>query len=589
MWYRRAYEGVQNFMECLTGKCVYEGIVIGKTYLDKDTELQNEKEDISFEEIDREKERLELGIKKASSSLKILKNELIGKVDESELDIIVAHLLLLEDPMYISDIKKCIEKKQKRAEYAVEEVTDKFIKLFENIDSPIYRQRGLDIKDVSKRLIDTLKSTDENYKKFHEKILITKEIYPTELLKLHKDGVHLKGIIMEYGGETSHVAILAKSLKIPTLMGVEDIFNHAWKEDIILDTTEENTCVIVDPTLEQIKKYEKKREKFLEKVDGVKKIANLPSITKDGVKVELYLNLGDSEQKLEEIGAKDVTGVGLLRTEMIYMKSHEFPDEAKQLEIYRKMLENFSSEQPIIIRTLDIGADKQLSYFKMKNEANPFLGLRGIRFSLKNQEIFEEQLSAILKLSNEKNIKIMYPMITNLSEIREANRILERVKKRLRCEGTPFNEKIEVGIMVEVPSVIMMAEAFAKEIDFFSVGSNDLTQYILATDRLSETVGELYTSYNPAVLRGINHVKKAADKYNKKISVCGEMAGEPKAIVALLSLGIRDLSMVEASVLAAKSLIRNLNYSELSQIKEKILESENSEEVKNILKDYINY
>lgn len=576
-------------MEYLTGKCVYEGIVIGKTYVDIDTELQNERENISLEEVEEEKKRLDTGIEKAVLSLKSLKDELTGKVDNSELDIIVAHLLLLEDPMYISDIKKYIEKKQKKAEIAVQEVTDKFVKLFENIDSPIYRQRGLDIKDVSNRLIDSLKSVDENYKKFDGKILITKEIYPTELLKLHKDGIKLLGMIMEYGGETSHVAILAKALKIPTLMGVKDIFNHAWEDDIILDTTEENTCVIVAPTSEQVEEYERKREIFLKKIDGVKKSAHLPSVTKDGVEINLYLNIGGSEKKLEKLELSNVAGVGLLRTELIYMKSQDFPSEDRQLELYKEMLENFSSEQSIVIRTLDIGADKQLSYFKMKSEANPFLGLRGIRFSLENREIFEAQLGAILRLSSEKNIKIMYPMITTLAEIREANKILEGVKSRFRAQGIAFDENIEVGIMVEVPSVIMMAEAFAKEVDFFSVGSNDLTQYILATDRLSESVGEMYNSYNPAVLRAINHIKKAADKYNKKISVCGEMAGEPKAIVALLSLGIRDLSMVETSILPAKTLVRNLNYSELERVKELILECSSPEEVKNILKDYVNY
>lgn len=577
-------------MERLAGKCVYEGIVIGETYLDIDTELQTEKENITFEEIEKEKIRLEQGIESTIFDLKTLKKDLKGKLNEKELEMIEAHILLLEDPMYISDIKNLIVKKLKKAEVAVKETTEKFIKLFENIDSPIYRQRGLDIKDVSKRLIETLKSVNEDYKNFDQKILITKEIYPTELLKLHKEGVNLKGIIMEYGGETSHVAILAKALKIPTLMGVNDIFNHNWKGQIILDTTEENNCVIADPDEEQIKEYQKKQKKFLRKIETIKGGAKLPSITQDGVKVELYLNLGDTEQgKSSDVDRKLVAGVGLLRTELLYMKSHDFPTEEEQMDKYLQILNGFSKEQPIIIRTLDIGADKQLSYFKMTTEANPFLGLRGIRFSLRYREIFETQLRAILRLSNERNIKIMYPMITTLLEVREANRVLEKVKEDLRKESIPFDENIEVGIMVEVPSVIMMAEAFAREIDFFSVGSNDLTQYILATDRLSETVGELYSSFNPALLRAIYHVKKAADKYNKKISVCGEMAGDLKGIVALLSLGIKDLSMVESSILSAKSLVRSLEYKVLENIRESILNCETEEQVKNILKEYINY
>lgn len=577
-------------MEYLMGKCVYEGVVIGKTYLDIDTNLQTEKESINFDEIEKEKSRLETSIEKSILSLKNLKEDLSDKIDKKELEIIEAHLLLMTDPMYISDIKKLIEQKQKRAEFAIKEVTDKFIRLFENIDSPIYRQRGLDIKDVSNRLIEALSSETEDYKEYDGKILITKEIYPTELLKLHKEGIKLEGIIMEYGGETSHLAILAKALKIPTLMGVTDIFNHNWKEKIILDTTEEDGLVIIEPNENQLEEYNQKRENFLKKLERIKQSAALSCITRDGENIHLYLNLGDNTQKKSsEINRNLISGVGLLRTELIYMNSSDFPTEEEQLNKYKKILSGFSKEQPIIIRTLDIGADKQLSYFKMESEANPFLGLRGIRFSLRYRDIFETQLRAILRLSNEKNIKIMYPMITTLKEVREANKILEKIKTDLKNEGVAFDESIEVGIMVEVPSVILLAEEFAKEIDFFSIGSNDLTQYILATDRLSETVGELYNPYSPAILRAIYHIKKAADKYNKKISVCGEMAGDLKAIVALLSLGIKDLSMVESSILAAKSLIRNLNYQNLTEIRKNILECEDEDEVKDILKKYINY
>ena len=577
-------------MEFLSGKCAYEGIVIGEIYVEKDTYLEPEKEIVSFDEISTELQRFQESLKKAELSLVVLKNDLHGKIDKKELSMIDAHILLLRDPLYISDIKKCIQNKQKKSEYAIIETTEKFIKLFENIDSPIYRQRGLDIKDVCNRLLDTLKSENEGYKNFHNKILITKEIYPTKLLKLHRDGIHIKGIIMEYGGETSHVAILAKALKIPTLMGVADIFRHNWSETVILDTTEEAGYVITNPNNEDIINYEFKQREFKERLKTIKDNSYLPSVTKDGVPINLYLNLGDSNHhKLKEVDRSKVSGVGLLRTELLYMNRSKFPSEDTQFKIYKDVLKDFSKEQPIIIRTLDIGADKQLSYFQMQNETNPFLGLRGIRFSLENKEIFKTQLRTILRLSAEKNIKIMYPMITSILEVREANSILNVAKSELKNENIPFNENIEVGIMVEVPSVVMMAEAFAKEVDFFSVGTNDLTQYILATDRLSETVNNLYSGYNPAVLRAIYHLKKAADKYNKKISVCGELASESKAIVALLSMGIKDLSMVETSILHAKFLIRNLNYKEIQDIRDSILECDSAEEVENILKKHINF
>lgn len=577
-------------MEFLSGKCAYEGMVIGEIYIEKDTYLESDTEIISFDEISTELQRFQESLKKAELSLVVLKNDLNGKIDKKELAMIDAHILLLRDPLYISDIKKCIQNKQKKSEYAIIETTEKFVKLFENIDSPIYRQRGLDIKDICNRLLDTLKSENEGYRNLHNKILITKEIYPTKLLKLHRDGIHIKGIIMEYGGETSHVAILAKALKIPTLMGVPDIFSYNWSETVILDTTEKAGYVIVNPTDEIIIDYQFKQKEFKERLKTIKDNSYLPSVTKDGVPINLYLNLGDSNHhKLKEIDRNKVSGVGLLRTELLYMNRSEFPSESTQFKIYKDVLKDFSKEQPIIIRTLDIGADKQLTYFQMQNETNPFLGLRGIRFSLENKEIFKTQLRAILKLSAEKNIKIMYPMITSILEVREANSILNIAKSELKSENIPFNENIEVGIMVEVPSVIMMAESFAKEVDFFSIGTNDLTQYILATDRLSETVNNLYSGYNPAVLRAIYHLKKAADKYNKKISVCGELASESKAIVALLSMGIKDLSMVETSILHAKFLIRNLNYKEIQNIRDSILECTSTEEVENILKKYINF
>ena len=269
------------------------------------------------------------------------------------------------------------------------------------------------------------------------------------------------------------------------------------------------------------------------------------------------------------------------------MKSNSFPNEEKQLEMYREITREFSEKQTIIIRTLDIGADKQLSYFNMKNEKNPFLGLRGLRFSLENIEIFKTQLRAILRLSSEKNIKIMYPMVTNVVEVKKAHEILEIVKNELRDEGKSFDNDIEVGIMVEVPSVILMAEEFAKEVDFFSVGSNDLTQYILATDRLSETVGYLYDSFNPSILRAINILQKAASKYNKKVSVCGEMAGNPKATLALMSIGIRDFSMVEPSIPTIKTLIRNIDIQELEEVKEKILGESDIKSIKKYLKEKV--
>lgn len=576
-------------MECLNGKSVYEGIVIGKVHIDAETEKDQNTDNTPITDVVREKARLELAVEKATESLEKLKSTLADTVDQKELQIMDAHLMLLKDPMFLKDIESWIEKKLQRAEVAINVVTQKYVELFEKIESPLYKQRVLDIKDVSKSIVDLLSNSEENLKDLDGKILITKEIYPTELLKLHKANISIKGIIMEYGGETSHVAILAKTFKIPTIMGVENIFAHDWTQNIILDTTRDSSCIILQPTEEQVAEYSAKKKLIEEKMRKIDESANLPAVTKDGKDISLYLNIGGGETSGEAIEKKSIAGVGLLRTELIYMKSNSFPDEEKQLSIYRNLLKEFDKNQTVIIRTLDIGADKQLSYFKLKDEQNPFLGLRGLRFSLENEEIFKVQLRAILRMSGERKINIMYPMVTNLEEVDRANKILEEVKLELKSKGQEFDPNIEVGIMVEVPSVIMMAEEFAQKIDFFSVGSNDLTQYVLATDRLSQTVGQLYDGYNPAIFRAINQIKQAADKYNKKVSICGELAGDPKAIIGFLSLGITNLSMVEASISTAKALIRNSSYEELQNIKENLLKCATPEELKDFLTKYISY
>lgn len=568
-------------MEKLFGKSVYEGIVISDIYLQKKQERVDK--NISIVSIQDEQEKFEHILNIAKNNLKILKESLKENNDLGmNVNIIDSHLSILCDPMFIQDIKKEIDK-HIPLEISIEEITDKYVKLFEKIDNPIYRQRLLDIKDVSSRLLEILDEESFSLEELNDKILVLKELYPTQLLKIIKEKIRLRGIIMEYGGETSHVAILAKALKIPTLMGVPNIFKHAWDKKIILDTREDKSVAILEPTQEILDKYEIAREKFSKKLECIDKNANLESITKDGVKINLYLNIGGKNFR-NYIEKWSVTGVGLLRTELIYMNSNDFPCEEKQLKIYEDLLKDFSKSQPIIIRTLDIGADKQLSYFSMKDEKNPFLGLRGLRFSLENIDIFKTQLKAILRLSASRNIKIMYPMVTNIEEVKRAHEILEEVKKELELKNIKFNKDIEVGIMVEVPSVIMMAEEFAKITDFMSVGSNDLTQYILATDRLSETIGYMYDSLNPSVLRAINILHNACIKYDKKVSICGEMAGDPKGMLALLSLGIKNFSMVESSIPMIKNIIRNINTKDLYKIKEKVLTETNLEVLKEYLK-----
>ena len=575
-------------MEIVRGSFAFEGIVTGEVFLDKKKYIDEGITAILDEkDVENEVERFERALELSKESLEDLRTSFAGKMNEHDLEIITAHMMILDDPVYVSDIKKSIKKDKLRAEEAVRLITNKYVKMFKSIQNPEYRQKELDIKDVGKRITGNLDKRFEDWKKLDGKILVTKEIFPTELLNIYHLGINIKGIVMEYGGETSHLAILAKALEIPTLMGIKNIFSYNWGKDIILDTTEINSCVIIEPDEKTKKEYEKLLEKFRLKKEEIQRDANLPTETLDGEKVSLYINVS-GDLNSEEVKLFKPDGIGLLRTELLYMKNTSFPDEENQFKVYSDIVEKFDKDSSIVIRTLDIGADKQLPYFKMKNETNSFLGLRGIRFSLQNQDIFLTQLKAILRAAYNRNVKIMYPMVTNISELREANKLLERAKDELKEEKKLYKEDIEIGVMIEVPSIVMMADVFAQEVDFFSIGTNDLTQYILATDRLSETVSSMYDCYNPAVLRSIAFVKKAADLYGKKVSVCGEMAGDTKAIVAFLSMGIKDLSMVGTSILTARSLIRSLNYEKLKEIKEKILLCHDSKEVKDILIKYIN-
>ena len=575
-------------MEIVRGSFAFEGIVTGQVFLDKKKYIDEGITAILDEkDVENEVERFERALELSKESLEDLRTSFAGKMNEHDLEIITAHMMILDDPVYVSDIKKSIKKDKLRAEEAVRLITNKYVKMFKSIQNPEYRQKELDIKDVGKRITGNLDKRFEDWKKLDGKILVTKEIFPTELLNIYHLGINIKGIVMEYGGETSHLAILAKALEIPTLMGIKNIFSYNWGKDIILDTTEINSCVIIEPDEKTKKEYEKLLEKFRLKKEEIQRDANLPTETLDGEKVSLYINVS-GDLNSEEVKLFKPDGIGLLRTELLYMKNTSFPDEENQFKVYSDIVEKFDKDSSIVIRTLDIGADKQLPYFKMKNETNSFLGLRGIRFSLQNQDIFLTQLKAILRAAYNRNVKIMYPMVTNISELREANKLLERAKDELKEEKKLYKEDIEIGVMIEVPSIVMMADVFAQEVDFFSIGTNDLTQYILATDRLSETVSSMYDCYNPAVLRSIAFVKKAADLYGKKVSVCGEMAGDTKAIVAFLSMGIKDLSMVGTSILTARSLIRSLNYEKLKEIKEKILLCHDSKEVKEILIKYIN-
>ena len=573
-------------MERIYGKSIYEGIVIAEPYLKGQKSLEIESFSLSGENVEKEIERYENAVLRAKNKLAELKHDLQGKVAEKDLQILSVHFMMLDDPMFKDDIKISIRKDKLNVEEVINRTVKKYVDTFKKMKNPLYRQRALDIQDIGERLLEALADDEYAYSALNGKILIAEDILPSELLNIFNKKIDVKGIVMGYVGETSHTAILAKSLEIPTFMGGTNLLKEEWGEYIILDTYSDNPVVITKPAVETLREYKIMQEEFEREKEEIKESLSLPSVTKDGVKINLEINAG--QQLAASIIQKvNPDGIGLLRTEFIYMEGDKLPEEEEQIEFYQKISDKIGAEKPLIIRTLDIGADKSLPYFKMKPEQNPSLGERGIRFTLSKRNILKTQLRAILKAGSQRNIKIMHPMITNIREIEEVKAVTQEAKQELLNEGVAFKHNIETGIMVEVPSAILMADKICEHIDFFSIGSNDLAQYILAADRFSQKEKNLYDYYDPAVLRAINIVAEAAIKNNKEVAVCGEMAGEPVGIVILLSFGIKGLSMSPTFIPRARNLVRKIRISQLEEIKRAVLECTSSEEIKLTVRKYI--
>lgn len=569
------------------GNTIFEGIVIGKPYIKKRKEIFINELTIEEKSIDTELERVQEALKQTRSDIKELIESLKDRVNKNELKILNVQLVMLDDPLFLSDINNLIKREKKNAEFVIDKVVKKYVGMFKSLNDPVYRERAVDVEEVGNKLLQNLLLEKPELEDINNKIMITKELKPFELLRYYNLGVVIKGIVTEEGGETSHAAILAKALGIPTLMGVEGIESFQFNEnkDIILDSRENFSILLTEPTRDEYENYLKEYRKFIELNNEIEALRGKEIFSKDGQKILLKANLG-GEIEISQLKIYQPDGVGLLRTEFLYMDNDEFPDEETQYKLYEKVYNELGDDKPLIIRTLDIGGDKTLSYFKLPEEENPFLGLRAIRLCLKNPEIFKVQLRALLRVSYNRNIKIMIPMISRIEEIRETKKIIEILKEDLKANKIPYKENVEIGIMIEVPSAAILADQLIEEVDFFSIGTNDLTQYIMAADRLSKEVQDVYDKYNPSVVRMIDHTIKAAKEAGKPVSICGETAGEQLGMLIFLSLGVTELSMLPAFLPKAKKLVKNIDISKLTKYKNKILKCKTAEEIKEVLKDF---
>lgn len=575
-------------MNKLKGISIFEGIIIGKGYIKRKTKKKIEVYRLVPEMVDKEIKRFKDAVSEAKHQISTLKESLVGKVNQNDIKILNVHLMLLEDPVFLSDITNKIKMELLNAEKVVDTVVNKYVGMFKGLSDPMYKQRSADIEDVGEKIILNLQGDSLDYEDINDKILVAKEVKPSELLNYHNLGVKILGIVTESGGETSHVAILAKTLGIPTLMNVKQAtsIDLEVKRDIILDTRKGKEMLILEYDDYLLKWYKKELEEFHFEQLELEKLISVPAKTKCGEFIGLHANMG-AEVELESVKQFNSDGVGLLRTEFLYMESDHFPTEEEQFLIYKSIAEELGSEKKIIVRTLDIGADKKLSYFDLPAEDNPFLGLRAIRLSLLHKDVFKTQLKAILRAAYYGDIKIMYPMIASVDEVLEANKVLEAAKLELEEENRVYKKDIDVGIMVEIPSTAIMADVFSDIVDFFSVGTNDLAQYVLAADRLSEEVSHIYDSYHPAIFRMIADIAEVAISKKRKLSICGELAGEPMAVLAFLSFGIREFSMLPAFIPKVKKVIRSVCIKDLKKLKNSILNVRTSKELKGLLNDYL--
>ncbi|HEB2397377.1 TPA: phosphoenolpyruvate--protein phosphotransferase [Staphylococcus aureus] len=567
----------------IKGIAASDGVAIAKAYLLVEPDLTFDKNE-KVTDVEGEVAKFNSAIEASKVELTKIRNNAEVQLGADKAAIFDAHLLVLDDPELIQPIQDKIKNENANAATALTDVTTQFVTIFESMDNEYMKERAADIRDVSKRVLSHILGVElPNPSMIDESVVIVgNDLTPSDTAQLNKEFV--QGFATNIGGRTSHSAIMSRSLEIPAIVGTKSITQEVKQGDmIIVDGL--NGDVIVNPTEDELIAYQDKRECYFADKKELQKLRDADTVTVDGVHAELAANIG-TPNDLPGVIENGAQGIGLYRTEFLYMGRDQMPTEEEQFEAYKEVLEAMDGKR-VVVRTLDIGGDKELSYLNSPEEMNPFLGYRAIRLCLAQQDIFRPQLRALLRASVYGKLNIMFPMVATINEFREAKAILLEEKENLKNEGHDISDDIELGIMVEIPATAALADVFAKEVDFFSIGTNDLIQYTLAADRMSERVSYLYQPYNPSILRLVKQVIEASHKEGKWTGMCGEMAGDETAIPLLLGLGLDEFSMSATSILKARRQINGLSKNEMTELANRAVDCATQEEVIELVNNYV--
>lgn len=523
-------------------KTASRGIAIAPVYIYEEADLTPADYPVEKERIGEELEKFEQ-----------VKGDVIAELEQlSEANpIFAAHVAIAGDYTMVEAITSRIQSGEKNVEQAIAEAVEEVAELFRQMDDEYMRERSADVLDIGKRFLTKCKNiTVQDLSAINEPVIVVaRDLFPSDTVKMNPE--YVKGIITKEGGVTSHVSIMAKNYGIPALTGVAGILDAVKPESMICMDAKSGR-ILVDPEEEILAEYKKRQQEEEAEQERIKKYRSMEPVTADGKRISLCINVGSTDE-IKHALDKNIDGVGLFRTEFLYMENSHFPTEEEQFAVYKEAAVLCPKE--VTIRTLDIGGDKTLPYYEFEKEENPFLGWRAIRISLDMPEMFREQLRAILRASAYGHIRIMFPMLISLEELRKAKEMVEKCKDELRKEQIPFDEEIEVGMMMETPASVILADEFAKEADFFSIGTNDLTQYILAVDRGNKKIASRYDSFHPAVMKAIETIIQAGHKYDRKVGMCGELAGDVNAVSRLLEMGLDEFSMSAGNVDYVRSAI----------------------------------